>query len=239
MNMQNMKEKIRKKVIVILVLLMAITGCVLIGLISNSSKEVDYFMLVDDSQTDIVKDYKYYQNINKDLRMIILFTDRELPVVQSKDNEDYVRISFFKTKDSLGTIMIDYTSSIEADNVIIHGHSSIHNNYMFTPFKNKDFIKANQIFYIDFGSGAIEYQIISYYPINWDDDPDYSMLQPEFRNIDVLNEYIGEAIAKSTIDFRYEHENKIEQIITFITCDTRYENARFIVIAVPKKEGIE
>ena len=194
---------------------------------------LEFFQLK--SGTEISEDkmvLKDYQKINKDVHIIISFTDRKLPVVQSKDNEDYVHKNYKKEYDKYGTPMIDYTSSASADNIIINAHSSSKSDVMFTPFKNKDYILANKTYNVETVDGNKTVQLVSYFLVDLSaDDADLSWLQTNWRNSSEMSRYIDSVITKSEIDFNI-NISEVEQIVTLVTCDLSKDNARFILVGV-------
>ena len=228
----NIKRK--KRLIWILFICLVISSIVLVVLMNlgvlgtNIVIRPSAFMHEENAEQLSFDDY---QQMNEDFRFIIIFKDRSLPVVQSSDNEDYVRRSISKRKDSMGTPMIDM-NSVGSYNQIIYSHSSSNNNYMLTEFKNKEWIKENQVFIVEYAGSKETYQMISYYKVDWDVEPDFSMLETMFLTPEDLTAHLQTQAEKSLINFgEYQYAGE-QEFITLVTCDMTKENGRYIVVAV-------
>ena len=177
--------------------------------------------------------FSEFKDINTDFRLIIHFSDRSIPVVQSKNNKEYERINIFGEADSMGTAMLDYKSSENSYNRIIHGHSSTRNELIFTPFKSLGWIKENATFEVEYESLTITYQIISFYQIDWNVDQDYDMLNRDIKNEIELIRHIEQQEKRSDIKFAEYPKENLDHLLTILTCDARYTNARYVLVAIP------
>jgi len=231
----------KKNIIIILSILVLISGVLLFYAISNANIEekiitrANEFLLVYEKEFEY--DFDYYQELNKDFRFILKLSDRELPVVQSADNEDYVRRNIWKEYDTMGSIMIDYSSSVDLKNIIIHGHSSTRNDFMFTLIKNKEYLFKNKMFTIETEEFIVNYQIISFYKTDFEKDGYYDMYLTEYRSDEDFKSYLEDAESLSMYDFGFDKEiTGNETLITLITCNMSEikdnELARYILIAV-------
>ena len=178
------------------------------------------------------KDLKFYDyfEMNEDTTFVLHFRDRSIPVVQSKDNIDYVRKNLLKKEDAMGTAMIDYQATWQ--NTIIHGHSSTSNNDMFTPLKDENYIIENEIFEIEDREGIRRLQIISYLYVDIEKDEDYYFLETSWRNTIEFSKHIQNIISLSKVSFINDIQ-KIKRIFTLVTCDATNNRYRYVVIAVP------
>lgn len=102
--------------------------------INNISEVNGNRSLIDEKLKSINSEYKFWINIPN--------TEIDYPVVQSKDNEFYLKNNFYREEDIAGTIFIDCENDISNDkNLILYGHN-MRNGSMFADinkFKEKDF----------------------------------------------------------------------------------------------------
>ena len=176
-----------------------------------------------------------YQAINEDIMLVLRFSDREIPVVQSRDNQDYVRMNIWKEKDMMGSAMIDYQASDE--NVIIHAHSSTRNNEMFTPFKNHDYVIENTEFEIENKQGHERYQIISYMRLDIEREEDLFFLETTWRNSEEMNRHIKSMVRLSMLAFPLSIEY-VSKLVTLVTCDANQDHYRYVIIATPLEGAV-
>ena len=172
-----------------------------------------------------------YQKINEETQLVLYFSDRVIPVVQSKDNQDYVRMNLLKEEDSMGTAMIDY-KAVNSENLIIHAHSSDKNNDMFTPFKDREYLILNERFFVEDVNGTYEWQMVSYLYLDIENSEDYFFLETSWRNQIELKRHIQQLMDQSLITFVEELEN-ISNMMTLVTCDVTNNQYRHVVIAIP------
>jgi|GEM_PF-6070042 len=172
-----------------------------------------------------------YQKINEETQLVLYFSDRVIPVVQSKDNRDYVRMNLLKEEDSMGTAMIDYKAA-NSENLIIHAHSSDKNNDMFTPFKDREYLILNERFFVEDVNGTHEWQMVSYLYLDIENSEDYFFLETSWRNQIELKRHIQQLMDQSLITFVEELEN-ISNMMTLVTCDVTNNQYRHVVIAIP------
>ena len=106
---------------------------------------------------------------NSDIKAIIRLknTGFEKILVQSSDNDYYLRKNLKKTYDIMGTPFIDYRSDIESSRkTIIYGHNGSSNTAPFKYLENyydKNFYNEHQIIEIETEKGIKHYQVFSVY----------------------------------------------------------------------------
>ena len=176
-----------------------------------------------------------YKEINGDVVAMIELSDRHIPIVQSQDNEDYLRKNIWKKTDSMGSLFIQNDSSIEASNIIVYGHSSSSNDYMFTPFSNKSYVLENSTFIFESDREYVV-TIVAYFKIDLSTEEDLSIFQSNFRNSSELEKHVLKMMERSSVKIEYDWE-EVEQIITLVTCNvqTANEDDRYILIGVIEK----
>ncbi len=171
---------------------------------------------------------------NQDVAAILEFDDRLIyePIVQAERNDQYVNRDLFGNRASVGISFIDCGSSLDSQNTVIYGHSSVYRNIIFTPlmqYKEKAFWQAHPTF--DLHDGETDtYQIFSVFLYD-SKDPDQA---PDFvvSNWDDQQEY---EVFLDCLTKRSLYETKValdgkDKIITLITCDTKNKSQKLIVI---------
>ena len=177
----------------------------------------------------------YYKNYNKVFETLLKInkdtkgwitvnnTTIDYPVVQSSDNEYYLKRDYNNYKNSMGWIFLDYRNNIDAlnQNTIIYGHNINGGNIMFGTlrytinsswYKNKD----NQVITFNTLNNAMKWQIFSIYKIP--NTTDY--LHTTFYNKDKYQAFLDLILGRSIYDFKQEitTDNKI---LTLSTCHNR------------------
>ena len=133
-------------------------------------------------------------------------TGIDYPIVQGKDNEEYLHMDYNKKKSSSGTIFLDHgcDKSFISDNNIIYGHH-MKNGTMFAKllkFREESFLKKHHV-------------IILYTP----------------KKTMHLKEYITKIRRMSEPSIKLD-DKKIDRIYTFVTCSYERDDNRTYVHAV-------
>ena len=164
-------------------------------------------------------------------------TNIDYPVVQTTDNDYYVRRSFKKKYSQLGTIFLDMDCSVTKPtaNFLIYGHRS-NGGQMFetlTKYKEESFYKDHKTFKFATLDEVSEYKIIAVFQskIYYKNQNVFKFyFFKDAKDEDEFNNYI-ENIKKLSM---YEIEDTAtygDQLITLTTCDYYVENGRFVVVA--------
>lgn len=200
----------------------------------------------------ILLKYKKAYEKNNDLVgwITVPNTSIDHPVVQAKDNEYYLRKSFYKIYDRRGTIFMDYECNPkELDkNTIIYGHNYL-DSTMFSDlekYKDLDFYKSAPV--IDFNTiyKSYKWKVFAVYLINVEpqDDNGYSLyyIYP-FMTEDTLEEYLQVIKERSIINTSVDVK-KTDKILTLSTCTRDMDlpghgetNARCVVLARLVRDG--
>lgn len=149
------------------------------------------------------------------------------PVVQGKDNEEYVHTLVNKKNGSSGTLFIDYRNdrNVTEGNTIIYGHN-MKNGTMFATikkYKNQSFYDEHKEMYYLTPEKSYKLELFSGYTTNIDSDI-YDLTKLDQNKIDEL---------KRKSDFENDIEVKEEdKILTLSTCAYDYEDARYILMGV-------
>ena len=163
-------------------------------------------------------------------------TGIDYPIVQGKDNEEYLHMDYNKKKSSSGTIFLDHgcDKSFISDNNIIYGHH-MKNGTMFAQllkYKEQDFFEKYPYFsiytpdgkeskYQIFVAGVVEDTAVNY--------------QFAFQSDEEFLNYIETIIGTSLYTPNVEID-AASQIVTLSTCTNVADEERFVVQAVKVSE---
>lgn len=158
-------------------------------------------------------------------------TNINYPVVQSNDNEYYLKHSFDKSYNEAGWIFLDYRNNIEKlnKNNIIYGHNML-NSTMFselTKMIDKNFFYDNNNTYINLTTEnkSTLWKIFSVYVTN----PDTYYMSIEFSSKSEYEYFLNNLKNKSIHNFN-ENLNSNDKILTLSTC-TNLNTKRLVVHA--------
>lgn len=157
-------------------------------------------------------------------------TDIEFVVVQTVDNNYYLKHNFEKKTNKAGWIFADFHNNFDGNdkNIVIYGHNML-NGTMFSSLSNclekewQEEINNRFITFITPDETAF-YEVFAVYQV---EDDDY-YTQTNFTESS-FQEYLATAIQKSEYDFDTQ-VNTDDQILTLITCG-RSNSQRIIVQA--------
>ncbi len=153
------------------------------------------------------------------------------PVVQTTDNEYYLKIGFDGEKNSAGTVFLDYESSSDASDFhsIFYGHH-MKNGSRFSELvrlKDEDFFKEHRTAYLYLSNGNnIRLRIIA--ALTADSGSEHR--KTDFSDEGELYSYI-ENMTKECA-FRELPDSAVSHLYSFVTCSYEFPDARTIVYAV-------
>ncbi len=176
-------------------------------------------------------DYESLKNLNGDFIGWLYACDGNIsyPLVQSRDNEDYLKTTFNGSRNIAGCIFADYrTPAFDSYQTIIYGHS-MNDGSMFrrlVEYKNAEYCRQYPFFYIYTPEGRRKYEIFSVYK----DKPYAAALAYE----DKAEERVGlvRSIADKSMHSISAPDNIISgggAVVTLVTCDVSNDRYRIIV----------
>ena len=188
----------------------------------DQSKDGDYVNSANEEQLkSINSDYKMWIQIEN--------TNINYPVVQSSDNDYYLKHNFRKESNISGTVFVESANDIDNDkNIILYGHN-MRNGTMFnniTNYKEESFFNEDNKISIIMNNTLYEYEVFSVYVKNVSE----VNLAIGFANEDEFINYAynqaDESLYKKDVDFSAE-----DNLITLVTCSYEFTDARTIVVA--------
>lgn len=201
--------------------------------IENENKQEKTQMLNKNKINCETGNYEQFKAINEEVVYALHFSDRILPVVYNEDNEYYVRRNLAKESSSMGTPFVDQYIGMNNRNMLIHAHSSLTNEGMFTFFKyfrEQEYYEEHSFFYLENEEGMKKMEIFAVLQIDLDEDDYRDWMKNEWRSESEFMNFIEDVRSRSLI----ESEVAVvpdDCIITLVTCDMSVENGRFLVFA--------
>ena len=159
---------------------------------------------------------------------------------KDEDPEYYLYRDFYKNYDAYGTIFMDYRSSLDAKNYILHGHH-MQDGRMFANLLNYedfDFYKKTPTFTFNTIYEKSQWKIISIFKTNTLEEHGkfFNYLRGEFDNdYDFLN-FVYQVRERSLYDCPVD-VNENDTLVTLSTCAYDFSEFRFVVVARKVRDG--
>lgn len=231
-----MKRMINNIVLIICIFIFCISTWKLYGYYRSYKKAKDTYSKIAKENVKISKnerkiDFKKLKSQNQDIAgwIYIRGTTIDYPIVQGKDNEEYLHQDFNKKKSSSGTIFLDNNckKDFTSDNNIIYGHH-MKNGTMFAQllkFREKSFLKKHNEIMIFTPDRTIHLKVISAYA-----QKAQNKIPVTFANDKQKKAYIKkiESMSEQTIKTSRINDS---HIYTFVTCSYEGEDNRTYVHA--------
>lgn len=231
-----MKRMINNILLIICIFIFCISTWKLYGYYRSYKKAKDTYSKIEKENVKISKnerkiDFKKLKSQNQDIAgwIYIRGTTIDYPIVQGKDNEEYLHQDFNKKKSSSGTIFLDNNckKDFTSDNNIIYGHH-MKNGTMFVQllkFREKSFLKKHNEIMIFTPDRTIHLKVISAYA-----QKAQNKIPVTFANDKQKKAYIKkiESMSEQTIKTSRINDS---HIYTFVTCSYEGEDNRTYVHA--------
>ena len=231
-----MKRMINNILLIICIFIFCISTWKLYGYYRSYKKAKDTYSKIAKENVKISKnerkiDFKKLKSQNQDIAgwIYIRGTTIDYPIVQGKDNEEYLHQDFNKKKSSSGTIFLDNNckKDFTSDNNIIYGHH-MKNGTMFAQllkFREKSFLKKHNEIMIFTPDRTIHLKVISAYA-----QKAQNKIPVTFANDKQKKAYIKkiESMSEQTIKTSRINDS---HIYTFVTCSYEGEENRTYVHA--------
>lgn len=155
--------------------------------------------------------------------------DISYPIMQSDDNEYYLKYTFDRKYHFGGSIFMDCGNSPDFtdQNTILYGHN-MKDGSMFgklKKYRSQEVYDENLYIWVYTPDEVCKYEVISCREV----DADGSAYQLQFRDLECFASYVGQAIHGSIIKPKKDiHTSKDDVMITLSTCSNN-SDTRFIV----------
>lgn len=182
--------------------------------------EYQKYKSVSKSLSELNPDFKLWIKVDK--------TNIDYPVVQTTNNDHYLKYDFYNKPSDSGCIFMDYRNNVKSKNIILYGHN-MRNKTMFNnllKFKDKDFFDENNKIRVFKDNKEYIYEVFSVYTT----DSKYDYLITNFNNPNEFKNYINNKKNKSLFKSNIK-VNSNDKIITLSTCSYEFDDARTVVHA--------
>lgn len=221
---------------VLFILCLLIVGYGTYQLISGQDEyrqaQIEYKKLHEKVQHADKIDFEKLKSINPDIVawMKVPGTRIDYPVVQGKDNEEYLHKTFSGKRNDSGSIFLDTKCkrNFTSGNSVFYGHH-MKDGSMFADlvkFRKKEFVKKNQEIILYFPKETKHLTIVAAYAAQPEKIP------IDFENEAKLYQYEKQIRKKSCIS----SPDLFGKLYTFVTCSYERDNNRTYVYAVEKEE---
>ena len=214
-------------------------GTIDYGSIDYAAYESPGQILISGSALDVLvdarypMDFGYLLGINPEVVGWIRVegTNIDYPMVQSTDNEKYLRMTISGEWNNAGSIFVDYrvAQPFVSENTIIHGHNQ-RNNMMFHELVNyadENYFNGHQRILIDTPDGACStYQVFAFYK-SPKKSATYDCSYDSVAEYQMYLDYIEE-------NNWYHNGTQVttdDRIITLSTCSNEWDDTRYVIHA--------
>ncbi len=198
--------------------------------ISTQKSGSDFFD--DISECPANPDFGALGKINKDIIGWLYLPDTKLnyPVVKGTDNDYYLTHMFDDTKNSSGSIFVDYESDGNFDlyNTVIYGHH-MKNGSMFavlSKYRSQEWYEEHPVLWLVTPEKTLKLYVYSAYTADVSQDA----WKMRFDSRDEYKTWLLKTKDLSEISTDISPD-KDDSVITLSTCSYEFDNARFVVHA--------
>ncbi len=194
--------------------------------------------------SDYIEDFAALYAKNPDVKAFIEIkgTGVKYPVVQSADNDFYLRRNFFKESNRHGIPFIDYRVDVkDSVNTVVYGHN-MKDGQMFgelVKYEDIEYYKQHPVINFDTVYAKGEYKIISAFITNTNPAHgevfDYtSFIDPQGRQ--ETDNFLAQIKARSLFNMPVDIQEG-DTFLTLSTCTYEFDDARFVIVARRVRQG--
>lgn len=195
----------------------------------NLDDKLTVIQIEDKSKTGMLNSLKQ-KNPDTIAWLEIPGTKIDYPIMQSTDNNFYLRKNFNKKYNIAGSVFADYRNSrdFKDQNTVIYGHNMKDGSmfYDVTLLKNQDFFNKYHKIYVTLDNRLLEYTIFSVYETK----KDYNYREPKYDEL-YFETRLGEFKRKSLVASNAKVDTE-SNILTLSTCSYTFNDARLVVHSV-------
>lgn len=233
-----MKRMINNILLIVCILIFCVSAWKLYGYYRSYKEAKDTYSRIRQESVKKVStnerkiEFDKLRSQNKDIVgwIYIKGTSIDYPIVQGKDNEQYLHQDFNKKKSSSGTIFLDKSCDrkFTSDNNVIYGHH-MKNGTMFAQllkFREQSFLKKHDTIILYTPDRTLHLKVISAYA-----DKAQNNIPVSFADAKRKRAYIKKIQDMSEQKIKVSHA-EYRRIYTFVTCSYEKEDNRTYVHAV-------
>ena len=171
-------------------------------------------------------------------------TPIDLPVMQTTDNEFYLRHGLDKEYDNLGLPFVDYECDLKnSRNLIIYGHNmGVDDTDRFSSlqeYRDTSYYAKHPVIQLDTLYGSQTYKVIAVFAVTArTSDEDFFQFNKyvDFEDDAAEQEYL-DAVEERAFYTTGDYARADEHLLTLCTCTYEMDDARLVVMARPLREG--
>lgn len=181
--------------------------------------------------------------------IVIDGTEVDFPVVQTKNNDDYLKTAFDGSSNKAGTVFLDYRNTLTADkhsdNLVLYGHNQ-KDRTMFGSLKdykkNINHYKMHPTITFNSNYESNVYKIFAYFVTEVEPHQTSDGVIFDYHNyIDLSDKAVYEQFI-SNINERSQIVTGVDvqygdEFLTLSTCSNEFEPSRFVVFARKTRQG--
>ncbi len=243
-----MKSRIYTILEIMFIALFLISAYKLYTIYSNYSKgdeiykeSADTYLSVEENtdesgvkENSFTVDFEALKEENAETLGWILIEDTPVnyPLLQTDDNDYYLKHTYNRIYSDFGSIFLDYRCSpdLTDKNTIVYGHNT-KNESMFgslKKYKDAAYLEEHPFIYIIYEDYIYKYAIFSMFTTTTSSDV-YNL---NFESAAEYRQWIRDMHAQTVTDTGEYKPTGKEKIITLSTCTSRTEEERFVVLAM-------
>lgn len=202
-------------------------------LTASAEEGIDQGLIIRSGFEELLK-------INEDVIGWITIEDTKIdyPIMQSENNTDYLRTSFYGDYLLAGSLFLDYRNDLttnEERNLIVYGHR-VKDGSMFehlTNYLDEDFYKSHRTFSFDTLYASYEAEVFAVYNTMID----FNYIETDFVGDAEYEQFLKDIQAKSLYEADI-NPGVNDQILTLSTCEYTLhpDDSRLVVHAILRKK---
>ena len=206
---------------------------------NNSVKEAEHIQqLIDDESEDMGFSHESWETLhqeNEDFKGYLRFESGliETPIVQGKDNDEYLRKSFEGNYDTQGVPFMDAMCSTYSANITIYGHNVYYDSTAkFSPLEkltDDKNVEDNRFVLFYLNEECRKYEVIAVLYITSEEAEEMNYAQPSFVTAKQKGEWIQFMMRKNLIHAETE-PSPFDNFLTLQTCRKWNDNEHLLVI---------
>lgn len=188
----------------------------------------------DDKDSAFSVDFDALKEENSETLGWILIEDTPVsyPLMQTDNNDYYLKHTYNRIYSDFGSIFIDYrcSSDLSDKNTIIYGHNT-KNDSMFgslKKYKDAAYLEQHPFIYLIYEDYVYKYAIFSMFTTTTSSNV-YTL---DFESAADYRQWIRDMHSHSVVDTGEYKPTGKEKIITLSTCTSRTETERFVILAI-------
>ena len=157
----------------------------------------------------------------------------EMPIVQGKDNDEYLKLSFERNQDTQGTPFMDVNCNLRSVNITVYGHNVYYDSSAkFSPLEKltdkKEFDSNRRLFFF-LEDEVREYETLYVCYVSYDDTEDFDYAKSYFVTAEIFHGWLDFLKERSLFN-QNEDVSDFDHFLTLQTCRKWNDNEHLLVV---------